>query len=1373
MKKHLFRAIAVVAAAAGGWMAYRTLARPQILFLGFADQLVILAEKASARSKIRIETMPRESVDDPGRKKLDLTGYRVVIVNGLRAEPYSAVAQQGFRDAVSAGTKVLVLPPRQAEMMRIGNADYQGKDQWVSGYFSNGGVENWARLLRFLTANYAGGKATPEPPVPTPENGFYHPDADDIFTSTTAFRQWYAASGREKKDRPWVALDFAQGWKTGITQGTDGLIRAFEKRGFNVAPMFGSSEMGKLLTEIKPDLIVNRSHGRFYQGERGVEMLASQIEAPVIRGLSLVFEQKTVDEYRQTKDGIRGPGLSIGTVVSELDGTIEPVLIEGLEKDKEGRKVEAPIADRIDRLVDRAERWIALRRKANADKKIAIVYFNGIGKADFTASGMNVPRSLVRFLNGMRDAGYQISGVPQDAEQLLKQMQLRGRNVSESEPGEMEKLVAQPGVTLLPVDGYNAWFAKLPESLRNAVVEAYGPAPGTFMTARRDGKNYFVVPTLSFGNVVLLPQPARGAVMDSKLQHSDKVPPPHQYLAVYWWLQESLKADALVHYGTHGTYEFLPGRPVGQLEDDWSDRVVAALPNVYVYTMDNVGEALIAKRRGSAVLVSHQTPPIQAAQLSDSDREIADLYRETRRFVSQDGGVLKEQMRARIREIARKRKLDTDLKLDWSKAAPTDDEIARLDGYLNELDEAKIPVGLHVHGVADKPDDLRLTIAEILGKEFLDKQGGDRKRAAERVGQLMASASSSAPLRLAGFTRPFAATPGSGKREYPMETQPAKPAPIASGHPAWIPKIGKPPAEVQARMERANSPVPMAFQDAGPAAPQASVPTDDASRVAMLRTAFAETSNEIPATLRALDGKYVRPGGGGDPVRTPTALPTGRNLYGVNPAEIPTRAAWDVGVQLSKQLLEAEKKRLGRFPKKVGFNLWPTELVRQYGTDLAQALYLLGVKPVWDQRGIVIDLEVIPMAELGRPRVDVIIQAAGQFRDSFPDRMELLDRAVRLAVLAKDGDNYVAQGSAALEQQLKDSGLSARDARQLANARIFSNGPGGYGTGLTGGIAQSGAYNDTKELTTGYLERAGAVYTQGAEWGKKVPKLYEKALEGTDAVSISHSSNTISALTLDHYFEYNGGMVMAIRDTTGKNAAAYMADVRDVNKTRMQTVEEALASDLRTKLWNRKWIAGMKENDFSGGSEIAELASNLYGWQVTKLDAVQGYMWDEVYRLYVEDQEKLGLREWFDKKNPYAFQNLTATMLETARKGYWKPDAKVVQRLAEDYAKSVAAHGPSGSGRTAGNTALQAFVKQQLNAPGNQPGILLSQNFSKAIESATTATQSGALVVGQRLVREIASERTQETLRTSLWAVAATVALAAVFYLGFRRRTRS
>jgi cobaltochelatase CobN len=1314
MRLKLFLAASLLASAGAAWYL---LSRPAIAFVGFTDQLSILAGKASARAAIPIAEIGRETLEN-GAKTPNFGAYKVVFLNGLRAEPYPEQVRNAVQTAVNKGTKVIVLPPRQAKIMALGNADFEGADANVAGYFSNGGVENWARLLRFVSTTYNGAKLPIDPPVETPDDGFYHPDSEDIFTSVEAYSAFLNKTGKAKAGAPKVVLDFSQGWKTGITQGTDGLIRAYEKRGWVVYPLFGQKH-AEYLPAIQPDLIVNRAHGRFFQGDRGVKLLNTVVQAPVIRGLTLTFEQKTIEDYQQSTAGIRGPGLSIGTIVSELDGTIEPTLVEGLRKDANGRKIEVPLDERIQRLIDRSDRWVKLRRTANKDKRIAVVYFAAQGKGEFTAAGLNVPRSLVKFLNGMKHAGYTVDNIPADGEALFRLL-----NERESK------------TTPIPAASYAKWFASLPEKMKSQLTEAYGPPPETLS-----------VPTLTFGNVTLVPQPARGANMDSKLAHSDKVPPPHEYLATYFWLQDGLKADALVHYGTHGTYEFLPGRPVGQLDDDYSDRTVAALPNVYVYTMDNVGEALMAKRRGNAVMVSHQTPPIEPAQLSESDAEVRELYRLTQQFTAQDEGALKQQMRAKVRELAVRRKLDQDLRLDWKAAEPTNEQIAQLDRYLDDLDEAKIPIGLHVHSTAYGAKELGLTVTEILGKPFVERAAGRGKlegeayRAAKiKAAETIRSRWNQPTLRPAVLVKPApekvyavaSASMAAGKK-HPGTHGPASPA-------------GEVMMRPQPNTELARRPTDGAL-DA------------DFARLVTLKAAFAETANEIPATLRALDGKYIQPGGGGDPVRSPQALPTGRNLYGVNPREIPTKAAWELGIKLANDLIGLEQKRLGRLPKKVGFNLWPTELIRQYGTDLASIFWLLGVRPVWDQRGIVVDLELIPAAELKRPRIDVLIMAAGQFRDSFPDRMELIDQAVRLAATARDAENYVAANAAALETELKQQGLSAADAKQFSLARVFSNGVGGYGSGITGGVMKSGAYTDTKELTEAYVERMGAVYTAGAEWGKKVPKLYESALKNTEAISISNSSNTISALTLDHYFEFAGGMAMALRDKHGQSAGTYIADTRDAEKTRTITVEEALAQDFRAKMWNPKWIEGMKAQDFAGASEVSTLTQNLYGWQTTRPETIKDYFWQETYKIYVDDPK---MRQWFDEKNAFAFQNMTAAMLEAIRKGYWKADAATRQNLSTLYAASVTRRGASGSERTAGNAGLQKFVADNLNAPGNVQGQLLSQ-FQQA-------AKAPAVVTGQKLVVQKDSPLAAVTPRNSLYAMAGLAAVAALFWFGIRRK---
>ncbi len=1320
------RQAALAAALAGVCFGlYRYLTRPKLAFLAFPGAYVGLFMDAAKQTGVRYDHWMRKRVDDPHVKDTALLGYKAVFVSGRRAEPLTDAMKAALRKAHSQGVKIIVIPKESEKALGIGNAQWEGSEKPILQYFDYGGAENMRRLFRYAAATYLRNGMAAEPPVPTPEDGFYHPDAPRHYLTAEEYRKWYTEAGKWKPDAPRVFIDFADGWKLGSTAGTDGIVRAFEKKGFNAACIFGRNKTAEFAAAWRPDIILSRSHGRWYQGARGVEILARQMDVPVMRGLQLFFSGETLTEYKASRAGLRGAGLAVGAIIPELDGAIEPTLIEGLDAEWYGKRYEAVLEERLERLTARALRWVRLRKAPNAEKKIAVIYVSGIGKGKITAASLNVPNSMTRFLQGLAAAGYRVNRVPGDGERLVAEMLDKGRNISESQQAELEELSRKRDVVLLPAERYAAWFRTLPEPLAKQVTDAYGPPPGRFMVVEREGKQFLLIPKLDFGNVIVMPQPARGANMDAKLQHNDKVPPTHQYLAVYWWLQKEFAADAIVNYGTHGTHEFLPGRPVGQLDDDWSDRTLGAMPNVYVYIMDNIGEALIAKRRGSAVTVSHQTPPIVASGLADADAVTGELYRSTQQFLAQEEGALRETLRARIRDLAVQKKFDRDLNKDWTKNAPSDAEIEDLDLHIHLLNEDRIAVGLHTHGKANDAGELAPVVAEILGEAFVAKVGG-KQRAIEQV--------RAALLRPAGG-----------------QSGPSHPA-VAKAHggkepPVWAAPTYQKTAETK--------PIPGG---------------SDEARIAFLRAGFAGTANEIPATLRALEGHYVRPGGGGDPVRNPAALPTGKNLYGINPQEVPTRAAWELGRKLAEDLIAAEKRRLGRFPTKVGFTLWNTELIRHYGADLAQILYLMGLKPRWDQRGMVEGVEPIPMSELQRPRIDVVIQAASLFRDTFPDRMEFLDQAVRLAATLRDGENYIARNNETNELQLKEAGLSAQDAKLLAGARVFSNAPGGYGTGVIDGIEKSGNYEDSKPITEDYLIKTGAVYTAGAEWGKFVPNLYKQQLRGTDSVALSRSSNVSSALTLDHYFEYLGGMTMAVRDTTGTSPQTYVSDVRDAARARMLTAQQALTNDMRTKFFNPKWIASLQKEGFSGAVEMRETAKNMFGWQVTKPEAIQPHMWDEVERIYVEDSLGLKLPEWFDEKNPFAYQEMTATMLETARKGYWKPSPEVLEKLAAEYARSVAKHGPAGVSRLNDNAAFETYLAAQLNAPGNEKGRLLSSDYRKAMER--SAGSAKVLVAGQKLMKQMASPQTQAVVRYSATTAGVLLALAAIFHYGFRRRTR-
>lgn len=537
---------------------------------------------------------------------------------------------------------------------------------------------------------------------------------------------------------------------------------------------------------------------------------------------------------------------------------------------------------------------------------------------------------------------------------------------------------------------------------------------------------------------------------------------------------------------------------------------------------------------------------------------------------------------------------------------------------------------------------------------------------------------------------------------------------------------------------------------------------------------YQQSSEEIDAALHALEGGFVNPGQGGDPVRSPKALPTGKNLYGINPEEVPTKAAWRVGIKLTESLLAKKIGELGRYPKKIGFNLWNTETVRQHGITMSQILYLLGVKPVWTKGNIVRELELIPASELGRPRIDVVVLAAGQYRDIFPCRMELIDLAVVMANNARDdGENFVREGSLNMEQKLKEKGFAPKKARELSTSRIFGGPPGMYGTGLTGAIARSDTWNDKKKLVNLYLSRQGAVYHKGM-WGEFYEGLYETGLNDTEVVVHSRSSNlTGGPMQLDHVFEYMGGMVMSIRQITGKDPDAFFADARNPTQAVMMGLKEALMAEARTRYYNPKWIKGNKKHGFSGAAEMARMTGNLFGWQVTKPDVVDDYMWEEAYQIYHNDKYDLELKEWFERENPYAFQDILAIMIEAIRKGYWDASQEIRMELVNTYAMSVAEFGSSGSKRTAANQKLDKYVKALLNAPGNAAGPNVVAQYQASLDKSLKIKEkeSRDVVEGFKMAKKKEEARKKKVVTFSFVGGFMVLVVSLLLWQGFRGKS--
>jgi cobaltochelatase CobN len=484
-----------------------------------------------------------------------------------------------------------------------------------------------------------------------------------------------------------------------------------------------------------------------------------------------------------------------------------------------------------------------------------------------------------------------------------------------------------------------------------------------------------------------------------------------------------------------------------------------------------------------------------------------------------------------------------------------------------------------------------------------------------------------------------------------------------------------------------------------------------------------------------------------------------------------------VAVQLVDEMLKS------KHPAKVGLDLNGMETMRDFGVMEAQILYLMGVRPVWDRNNLAIGVELISREELKRPRIDVFIAMGGMYKENFPTRVELLDKAVKLAASAKEADNGVRAGTERLAARLQKAGLGAEPAAQLATARIFGTKPGNIsGTKILYLVPRSGVWDKEEEIADVYIDNMCYVYTKG-HWGQRIDGLYEQAIQDTDLLIRVWASNMTSQLANHHAYEYLGGLSMAVRKLTGKEPEAVIADVRDPNGARMRDFQEVLTTTLQAELLNRKWIEGMKEHGYAGAGHAAELVKNTFGWSITRQKSIADGTWDEIYDVYVKDKYQMGLRAWFEKQNPHALAELSATLLEAARTGHWRAATEQLSQLSRTYGEIVARHGESGSLVSGGNRKLNEFVTRQLQAPGDAPGAALAAQLAKAVDHAagaaqpaapapSTAAQNRPTVTGQKLAKvdaPSAPSRAQPENNGGYLGATGGAALA-LFALGFIRR---
>ena len=479
---------------------------------------------------------------------------------------------------------------------------------------------------------------------------------------------------------------------------------------------------------------------------------------------------------------------------------------------------------------------------------------------------------------------------------------------------------------------------------------------------------------------------------------------------------------------------------------------------------------------------------------------------------------------------------------------------------------------------------------------------------------------------------------------------------------------------------------------------------------------------EISALLAGLAGKYVEPGEGNDAIRNPASLPTGRNFYGFNPQKIPSPAAWQLGKKAAREIIANQLRAKGKYPQKVAVVLWATETMRNEGVNESTILYLMGIKPTWASSGRVRGVEVIPGRVLGRPRIDVMVNASGLYRDLFPDKMAFIDQAVQLALRQTDIDNLLAAGSARIKSELLAQGMAADQAEELSRLRIFAAPPGAYGTGVAAMASMSGTWQEEKEVVGVYENRVGYVYG-GKHWGTPARQLLKENLSGVEAVVHSRSSNVYGLLDNDDMFQYLGALSMAVRLESGQTPQTLVTQQQKPGQVKVEDMAKTLGREMRSRYLNPEWIKAMEQEGYAGAREMANFAEYLWGWDMTTPDKVDEAKWQQTYEVYVEDEYGLEMDNFFAKASPWAKQSITARMLETIRKGYWQPDEKVKQKLAAAYARSVVSKGVACCDHTCNNPLLNQMVVAILSMPGIVNPELVTE-FKIAIEQAAQKSLS-------------------------------------------------
>ena len=1159
-------------------------------FMASTRIIVVNALKVQQADIVLSNDHPQIQVDCVEAEEMgSLAGYDAVIIYARRlflTPKQEAEVKRVAEKGIPVYTKTL----RSNDFVENHNLSEE-QIATLQEYFDNENRQNYRnglRYLRYIATPQRWGEQTFEKPIEVLKDMYYHREYGQYFKTHQELTQYLKERHLYHEGAQTLALI------SGITfpmegnrEHVDTLITMLTQRGFNVYPMTCSGKKReKMLHQLKPDGVVYMAMGRL-----GNDMLIQWMQEKNIALFCPFPMAMTHEEWRNKDIPMSSGSKNARIVIPEIDGGTAPFAIATQNPNKEGYHINTAETERCEMLVEHICRSMSLRQKKNSEKRIAIGYFKRPGKDALLASGMEVIPSMYNLLKRLQQEGYNVSGLPSTLEAFAKAIKTEGLVLGSYAKGAQKEYLKKGHPLWLSRRQYEQWAKEiLPEEKYQEVVSRYGEAPGSLL-ARGDS---IAIACVRYGHVLLFPQP-RPALGDDdfKLVHGAEVAPPHSYLAPYLYMQKGFQADALIHFGTHGNLEFTPGRDAGMRPHDWSQQLIGPTPHFYYYTTSNIGEAIIAKRRSNAVLLTYLTPPYAESGMRQKYNALHnDIHR-----LREKGKVKSEKFATALCSLKQciiKEGLHRTLGIDSTLSKPlTYEELERIDSHVEELMNEKMQGAYYT-----------------LGQSYTEEQLNQTARA--------------------------------------MNNDASQ----------W-------------------------------------------TRIKQLLT--ASTQAEIDNMVRALNGGTIAPAPGGDPILNDNVLPTGRNMFSINPDNTPDPQAWEDGKRLAEQTIAKYKKEHGEYPHKVSYTFWAGEFIATGGATIAQALWMLGVEPERDSQGRIGALRLVPAKDLGRPRINVMVQISGQLRDIADSRLKLITEAIQKASAAeKEDSNFVREGTLAQEKELIEKGVAPQQARALSTLRVFGPVNNGYSTGMMNYIERSGSWSDKSELVDGYLNNMCAAYGDEAHWGMAHRELFAAALQETDVTVQPRQSNTWGPVSLDHVYEFTGGLSMAVKALTGKEPDALMADYRNRQNRRIQGVKEAIDIEVRTTLLNPNFVRERMKGDEGTAQMFGETFRNIFGWSVTRSSALDPQLYDELYQMYIADEQQLGIRAYFQQKNPAAYQAMTATMLESARKGYWKPSEAQLRQTAQLHADITKESGAACTDFVCNNASLQKFIEGKLTADARQ-----------------------------------------------------------------------